>query len=156
MGRIEARMKELGIALPAKGLVPKANALLWKKSGNQVHLAGQGPAWDGEIVMTGRLGADMSTADGQKAARLCALNLLFHLRLACGGDLDKVTSCVMVQAYVRGTDDFAEQPLVVNGASDLFVQIFGDAGRHARTAVGVNGLPRDMPVEVQAIFEVAG
>ena len=154
MGRIEARLKELNIELPKKGLVPRANALLWKRSGNTIHLAGQGPAWDGEIIMQGRLGDNMTTEEGTKAAFLCGLNLLFHLRDACGGDLDKVTSCVMVQAYVRGTDDYAEQPLVVNGASDLFVQVFGDAGRHARTAVGVNGLPRDLPVEVQAIFEV--
>src|SRR5690606_37346478 len=103
---IDRRLKELDVQLPAKALVPRANALQWRRTGNLVFVSGQGPAWDGEIVMTGRLGDSMSVEKGQEAARLAALNVLFHLRQACDGDLDRVKCCVMVQAYVRCTDAF--------------------------------------------------
>jgi|SRR5579871_900461 len=155
MGQIEARLRELAIELPRRALVPRANALLWKRAGHLVFLAGQGPAWDGEIAMTGRLGAGLSVQQGQEAARLCMLNLLLQLREACAGDLDRVTSCVSITAYVRCTDEFADQPVVVNGASDLVVAVFGEAGRHTRTAVGCNALPRDIPVEISAVWEAA-
>jgi enamine deaminase RidA (YjgF/YER057c/UK114 family) len=156
MGRIEARLRELGIALPTEVLKPRARALAWKRAGNIVHLSGQGPIWNGNVAITGRCGADLPLAQAQEAARLCALNLLYHLRDACGGDLDQVAGCVMVQGYVRCTDDYADAPLVVNGASSLFIDVFGEAGLHARTAIGVNALPLDIPVEIQAVFEVLG
>jgi enamine deaminase RidA (YjgF/YER057c/UK114 family) len=155
MGKIEARIKELGIELPAKALVPRANAVNWKRSGSIVYLAGQGPAWDGEIVVIGRLGADITLEKAQQAARLCALNLVYHLRAALDGDLDRATSCLALAAFVRCTEEFRDQALVVNGASDVIIQIFGDAGRHTRTAVGVNALPRDMPVEISAVWEIS-
>jgi enamine deaminase RidA (YjgF/YER057c/UK114 family) len=156
MGHIEARMKAIGVELPAKALVPRANALLWKRSGNLIFLAGQGPAWDGEIIVTGRLGAGLSLEQGQYAARLCALNLLYQLREACGGDLDRATNCLALNGYVRCTENYADQPLVINGASTLIVEIFGEAGRHTRTAIGCNALPRDMPVEISAVWEGSG
>lgn len=148
-------MRELGIALPERALVPRANAVLWKRSGSLVFLAGQGPAWNGEIAITGRLGADLPLEEGQRAARLCMLNLLYQLRDACGGDLDRATACLSLTAYVRCTDDYRDQPLVVNGASNLVVEIFGEAGRHTRTAVGVNALPIDIPVEISAVWETS-
>jgi len=155
MGRIEARLKQLGIELPSEMLTPRAMAVPWKRSGNIVFLSGQGPIWNGKVAVTGRCGENLSLKQAQEAARLCALNLLYRLREACGGDLDRVTSCLMVQGYVRCTDDFNDAPLVVNGASALIVEVFGEAGRHARTAVGANALPLDIPVEVQAVFEIS-
>jgi enamine deaminase RidA (YjgF/YER057c/UK114 family) len=155
MGRIDGRLKELGIELPTELLKPRAKSARWKRSGNLVFLAGQGPVWNGKVVITGRCGADVALERGQEAARLCALNLLVLLREACGGDLDKVTSCLMVQGFIRCTDDYNDTPLVLNGASTVFIDVFGEAGMHARTAVGVNALPLDIPVEVQAIFEAA-
>jgi enamine deaminase RidA (YjgF/YER057c/UK114 family) len=156
MARIEARMRELGIALPAKALVGRANAIAWKRSGGLLFVSGQGPAWDAEIAITGRLGADLGLEEGRRAARLCALNILYHVSDALGGELDRVRGCLSVQAYVCCTDDFRDQPAVVNGASDLIVEIFGDAGRHTRTAIGSNSLPRGMPVEISAVWEVEG
>lgn len=155
MSRIEVRLKELGIQLPTERLVPRANAVHWRKSGNLVYVSGQGPFQDGKFVITGRLGKDLSVEQGREAARIAAINILAHLKDACAGDLDRVTGCIMVQGYVRCTDDFADAPLVINGASDLLVAVFGEAGRHARYAIGSNALPRDIPVEVGGIFEVA-
>ena len=154
MGRIEARLKELNLELPADRLVPRANAVHWRKSGNQVHVSGQGPFWGGKFVVTGRLGKDLTVDQGKEAAKIAALNIFAHLRDACDGDLDRVISCVMIQGYVRCTDEFAETPLVINGASDLIVAVLGESGRHARYAIGVNALPRDIPVEVGGLFEI--
>lgn len=155
MGRIESRLKELGIALPTETLVPRANAVHWRKTGNLVYVAGQGPFWGGKFVITGRLGKDLSVERGREAAKIAAINILGHLKDSCGGDLDRVQGCILLQGYVRCTDEFGDTPLVINGASDLFVDVFGDAGRHARYAVGSNALPREIPVEVGGIFEVA-
>ena len=155
MGRIESRIKELGIELPTELLKPRANAVPWKKSGNLVFLAGQGPMWNGKVAISGRCGDDLSLEKAQEAARLCVLNLICVLREACGGDLDRVVTCLMVQGYVKCTDEYNDTPLVINGASNVIVDIFGEAGRHARTAVGVNALPLGIPVEVQAIFEIS-
>jgi len=155
VGRIDARLKELGIQLPTERLVPRANALHWRKSGNMVYVAGQGPFWDGRFVITGRLGKDLSLEQGREAAKIAAINILGHLKDACEGDLDRVRGCIMVQGFVRCTDEFDDTPLVINGASDLFVDVFGEAGRHARYAVGSNALPRSIPVEVGGIFEIS-
>jgi enamine deaminase RidA (YjgF/YER057c/UK114 family) len=154
MGRIESRLVELGIELPTELLRPRARSLGWRRSGQIAFLAGQGPIWNGAVAITGRCGADLSLERAQEAARLCALNLLVVLKEACGGDLDKVTACLMVQGYIRCIDSYNDTPLVLNGASDVFIDVFGEAGMHARTAVGVNALPLDIPIEVQAVFEV--
>jgi enamine deaminase RidA (YjgF/YER057c/UK114 family) len=125
-------------------------------AGNLVFLSGQVPAENGVRKYIGKLGRDLSIEDGQKAAQLAALNLLARLKLACGGDLDRVARCVKLVGFVNATPEFADQPKVINGASDLMVRIFGDAGRHARSAIGVGSLPFGVGVEVEAVFELRG
>lgn len=154
MGKIESRLKELGVELPADRLVPRANAVHWRQSGNLVYVSGQGPFWGGKFIVTGRLGKDLSVEQGREAARIAALNIIGHLKDACRGDLDRVAACIMLQAFVRCTDEFDDAPLVANGASDLIVAVFGEAGRHARYAIGSNALPRNIPVEVGGVFEI--
>jgi enamine deaminase RidA (YjgF/YER057c/UK114 family) len=152
-GRIEARLKQLGIELPQPS-APVANYVPYTVSGNLVVVSGQLCVWNGERRFVGKLGAGIGIADGQQAARLCALNVLAHLRAACGGDLDRVRRCLRLGGFVNCTPDFTEMPQVVNGASDLMVELFGDIGRHARAAVGVSSLPGGVAVEVEAIFEI--
>jgi enamine deaminase RidA (YjgF/YER057c/UK114 family) len=149
-------LKQLGLQLPTEKLVLRANAVHWRKAGGMVYVAGQGPFWAGKFVITGRLGKDLSVAQGREAAKIAAINILGHLKDACEGDLDRVRGCIMLQGFVRCTDEFDDTPLVINGASDLIVDVFGEAGRHARYAVGSNALPRSIPVEVGGIFEVSG
>ena len=153
-GRIEARLKELGVALPTPP-APAANYVPFTVAGNLVFVAGQIPFVDGEIRHKGRLGAEMSVEEGRQAARVCALNVLAQAKAACGGDLDRIRRCLKVVGFVACVDGFDRQPEVMNGASDLFVEVLGEAGRHARSAVGANALPRDVAVEVEAIFEIA-
>ena len=153
-GRIEARLKELGIVLPTPP-APAANYVPYTVGGNLVFIAGQIPFVDGEIKHRGRLGAEVSVEDGRTIARICALNVLAQAKAACGGDLDKVKRCLKVVGFVSCVDGFDRQPEVMNGASDLFVEVLGEAGRHARSAVGTNALPRNVPVEVEAVFEIA-
>jgi enamine deaminase RidA (YjgF/YER057c/UK114 family) len=152
-GRIEARLKELGIELPQPS-EPVANYVPFTISGSLVFIAGQVCQWNGEFRFVGKLGAGIGVADGQQAARLCALNILAHLRVACGGDLDRVRRCLRLGGFVNCTPEFTDMPQVVNGASDLMVEVFGDSGRHARAAVGVSALPGGVAVEVDAIFEI--
>jgi len=152
-GKIEARLTELGITLP-EGTVPQANYVPYTISGNLVFISGQVAMLGGEVI-TGKLGANVDIETGQKAARVCALNLISHLKSACGGDLDRVTQCLKLGGFVQGTPDFTGAPIVVNGASDLMVDVFGDAGRHARFAVAVACLPLDTAVEVDGVFEIA-
>jgi enamine deaminase RidA (YjgF/YER057c/UK114 family) len=152
-GSIEARLAELGVELPEPG-APVANYVPYAISGNIVFIAGQLCVWNGERRFVGKLGAGVSIADGQQAARLCALNILAHVRVACGGDLDRVRRCVRLGGFVNCTPDFTDMPQVINGASDLMVELFGDNGRHARAAVGVSSLPGGVAVEVEAIFEI--
>ena len=111
--------------------------------------------WGGKAEYVGKLGREISVEYGQKAARLCALNILTHLKTACGGDLDRVKRVLRLGGFVNSTPDFTQMPQVVNGASDLMVEVFGDAGRHARAAVGVASLPLGVAVEVEAMFEIA-
>jgi enamine deaminase RidA (YjgF/YER057c/UK114 family) len=151
-GRIEARLEELGITLPAAS-IPQANYVPYVVTGNLVFIAGQIPIRDGNII-TGKLGDDADLATGQKAARLCALNLISQLRAACGGDLDSMVRVVKLGGFVNATPDFTDPPQVMNGASDLIVEIFGDSGRHARFAVAVACLPRGSAVEVDGVFEI--
>ena len=153
-GRIEARLKELGIDLPQPG-APVANYVPFAISGKLVFIAGQISQWNGELRHVGKLGGGVSIEEGQQAARLCGLNLLAHLRVACGGDLDRATRCLRLGGFVNCTPDFTAMPQVVNGASDLMVDVFGDAGKHARAAVGVTSLPGGVAAEVEALFEIA-
>jgi len=153
-GRIEARLKELGIELP-KASAPAANYVPWVVTGNQVFISGQVPFWNGELTSIGRLGDDFEIEDGQKTARICALNIIAQLRVACDGDLDRVTRIVKLGCFVNCTADFTKHPVVANGASDLMVEIFGDAGRHARFAVGTNVLPMGVAVEVDCVAEIS-
>ena len=150
---IDARLKELGITLssPPK---PVASYVPYTISGNLVFISGQVPFQDGALKYVGKLGADFSVGMGQAAAQLCAINVLSVLKLACGGDLDKVVRCVKLNVFVNATPDYDKQPEVANGASDLFAALFGEAGKHARAAVGMGSLPRGVAVEVDAIFEI--
>jgi enamine deaminase RidA (YjgF/YER057c/UK114 family) len=152
-GRIEARLKELGIELPQTA-APVANYVPFTISGAIVVVSGQICVWNGERRFVGKLGAGIPLADGQQAARLCALNILAHLQVACSGDLDRVRRILRLGGFVNCTPDFTEMPQVVNGASDLMVEVFGDRGRHARAAVGVSSLPGGVAVEVEAIAEI--
>lgn len=152
--RIAARLKELGIQLP-RPAAPVANYVPFAISGPLVFIAGQICQWQGELRFLGKLGADIGIAEGRDAARLCGLNILAHLSVACGGDLDRVRRCLRLGGFVNCTPDFTDMPQVVNGASDLMVEVFGDIGRHARAAVGVTSLPAGVAVEVEATFEIA-
>jgi enamine deaminase RidA (YjgF/YER057c/UK114 family) len=153
MSIIDARLKELGITLfsPPK---PVAAYVPYTISGNLVFVSGQVPFQDGALKYVGKLGADFSIEMGQAAAQLCAINILSVLKVACGGDLDKVVRCLKVNVFVNATPDYDKQPEVANGASDLFAAVFGEAGKHARAAVGMGSLPRGVAVEVDAIFEI--
>jgi len=152
-GRIDDRLKELGIELPEPSK-PGANYVPAVRTGNLIFLTGQLAQWNGERRFIGKLGREFGVEEGQQAARLCALNLVAHLRAALDGDLDRVVRCVRIAGYVNSVPDFVAQSQVINGASDLFVEIFADAGRHTRMAVGVSALPYDVAVEVEAVFEV--
>jgi enamine deaminase RidA (YjgF/YER057c/UK114 family) len=153
-GKIDARLKELGIELP-QASAPVANYVPYTIAGNLVLVSGQVTLWGGKVEYIGKLGREIGIEDGQKAARLCALNILTHLKNACGGDLDRVKRVVRLGGFVNCTPEFVDQPQVVNGASNLMAEVFGDAGRHARAAVGVASLPFGVAVEVEAMFEIA-
>jgi len=152
-GRIEERLKQLGLELP-RSAAPVANYVPFVRSGDLLFIAGQICQWNGERRFVGKLGREITVEQGQEAAKLCALNILAHVKTALDGDLDRVLRCVRLGAFVNGTDDFTEQPQVANGASNLMVELLGDAGRHARAAVGVNALPGGVAVEIDAVFEV--
>jgi enamine deaminase RidA (YjgF/YER057c/UK114 family) len=153
MQSYEDRIRELSIELPVPS-TPGANYVQFARTGNLVFLTGQLSQWNGERRFVGKLGRDFDVEEGRQAARLCALNLLAHLRTALDGNLDRVVRCLRVAGYVNSTPDFTGQSQVINGASDLFVEIFGEAGKHTRMAVGVSALPYDVAVEVEALFEV--
>jgi enamine deaminase RidA (YjgF/YER057c/UK114 family) len=153
-GKIDARLKELGLELPA-ATAPIANYVPFTRAGNIVVVSGQVSVRNGKAEFVGKLGAGMTVADAQQGAKLCALNILAHLKTACDGDLDKVKRVLRLGGFVNCTPDFTDMPQVVNGASDLMVAVFGDAGKHARAAVGVSSLPLGVSVEVEAMFELA-
>ena len=150
---IDKRLKELGIELPQPSK-PGANYVPYVRTGNLLFITGQLSQWNGERRFIGKLGREYQVGEGLQAARLCALNVIAHARAALDGDLGRVVRCVRIAGYVNCVPDFAGQSQVMNGASDVFVEIFGDAGRHARMAVGVSALPYDVAVEVEAVFEV--
>jgi enamine deaminase RidA (YjgF/YER057c/UK114 family) len=152
-GRVDAKLKSLGIVLPGVS-TPVANYIPYTCTGTLVFVAGQICQVDGKPMCIGKVGADVDLKTAQNAARVCALNILGVLKAACGGDLDRVVRCLRLGGFVNAGPGFTDVPLVVNGASDLIVEIFGDAGRHARTAVGVAELPRNVSVEIDGIFEI--
>jgi len=156
MSKIEQRLLELGITLPPAP-APAANYVPYVRTGNLVMISGQvcfGP--DGKLAERhkGKLGREVSEEMGKDAARVCGLNLIAQLK-ACVGDLDTVVRCVRLGGFVNVMPDYAAIPAIINGASDLMVEVFGEAGRHARAAVGVAELPFDCAVEIDAIFEIA-
>ena len=153
-GTIEKKLADVGIELP-KVATPLANYVGSVRSGNLLYVSGQlcfGP--DGKLAAIGKLGGGVSVEDGQKAARACAINLLAQIKAAVG-DLDKVSRVVRLGGFIASAPTFLDGPKVMNGASDLIVEAFGDKGRHARTTVGVAVLPLDAAVEVEGVFEIA-
>ena len=144
-------LNRLGITLP-DAPAPAANYVPYVVAGNMVYVSGQLPLVDGKLSVTGHVGKNVSTEEAAGQARLCAINLLAQLKAACGGDLSRVKQVVKLGGFVACKDDFTDQPEVINGASDLMVEVFGDAGRHARFAVGSNTLPRGTCVEVEGTF----
>ncbi len=149
---IEKRIEELGITLPLSS-PPKAMYIPVCRTGNLLFVAGQIPSVNGEILHPGHVGEEITLEEGQEAARACIINMLSAIRGEIG-DLDKVVRFVKLQAFVSSKTGFTQQHIVVNAASQLLYDIFGEPGRHARTAVGVNQLPMDAPVEIEAIVEV--
>ena len=152
-GRVEARLAELNIALPTVS-PPAFNYVPTVQSGSMLYVSGQVPVLNGAFQHQGKLGAGVSVAQGQAAARLCALTILAQAQAALGS-LDRVVRVVKLVGFVNCDPSFGEQPKVVNGASDLMVEVLGDKGRHARSAVGMAALPFDVSVEVEAVLEVA-
>jgi len=152
-GTVDKRLAELGITLPTPA-APAANYVPFVQSGNLLFVSGQITMMDGDLKYVGTVGDDLSTDDGYQAARICAINLLAQVKIACGGDLDRVNRVVKLGGFVNCTADFTNQPKVINGASDLLGEVFGDAGKHARFAVGAPSLPLGIAVEVDGIFEI--
>lgn len=151
--RIATRLAELGIVLPAAN-APSADYVPAKRAGALLFISGQVPRTNGKDIYVGKVGRDLSLAEGQQAARLCGINILAQLHAALDGDLDRVVGCVRIGGFVNAEPDFGDQPKVINGVSGLMVEVFGEAGRHARAAIGCASLPRGVAVEVEAIFEV--
>lgn len=153
MHEVEKKLKEMGIVLDA-GPEPMANYVSVQKAGDLWFFSGAGPFENGKVSVTGRLGETLTTEEGYQAARLAGVNLLAVLKRELGGDWDRLEQIVKVQAFVSSAADFYEQPLVINGVSDLFAEVLGDRGRHARTAVAANVLPFQIPLEVEMIVKV--
>tara|TARA_X000000368_G_scaffold279150_1_gene221457 strand:+ start:228 stop:689 length:462 start_codon:yes stop_codon:yes gene_type:complete len=149
----ENKIKELNIILP-DAKAPVGSYVATKISGNLLYVSGQiSMSATGELIK-GKVGKELSTDDGYKAAERCGLSIVAQVKKACNDDLSKIKSCVKLTGYVNSTEDFIEQPKVINGASDLIASIFGDAGMHTRAAVSTNSLPLGVSVEVDAIFEL--
>jgi enamine deaminase RidA (YjgF/YER057c/UK114 family) len=152
MNIIDKKLLDLGIIIPSAPK-PAANYIPYVISNNLIFIAGQVPFENGKIKHTGKVGDNVDINKAKSIARICGLNIISVLKDALEGDLSKVTKCVKLGIFVACTNDFHNQPEVANGASDLMVEIFGEKGKHARFAVGTNSLPRNVPVEVDAIFE---
>ena len=150
---IEKKLAAMNIALPPSS-APVANYVHYVLSGNMVFISGQLPMKDGKALASGQVGKGCTVEEAQAAARQCGINMLSHLKVACGGDLSRVKRCVKLGVFVNSGADFTDQPKVANGASDFIVEVFGDAGKHARAAVGVSQLPFGVAVEVDGIFEI--
>ena len=150
----EAKLAELGLTLP-KPPAAAGSYVPTVRTGHLLFCAGTICLVNGQMTHTGQVGKEQTVESGKKAAEVCALNTLANIRAALGS-LDQVTRVVMVNGFVNAIDGFADSPAVINGASDLFLRVFGDAGKHARAAVAVNGLPRGSTTEVQVLVEVKG
>lgn len=151
MGRIDQRLDELGLTLPPPW-TPRGAFLPFHRDGHLVFLSGQICEWDGKVTCTGPVGpGGLDIATAQAAAKVCALNLLYTMRMACDGDLDRVGTVLRLGGFVNCVPGFGDSPAVINGATQVFIDVFGEAGRHARTAVGVSGLPGNAAVEVDAV-----
>jgi enamine deaminase RidA (YjgF/YER057c/UK114 family) len=148
---IETRLRELGIVLPAMP-TPVANYLPYRMTGNRLYLSGQGPGTEAGVYSLGKVGTDVTVEQAIVDARLCGLRLLGVAKVALGS-LDRVTQVVKLLGLVNGAPEFGEHPRVINGCSDLFVEVLGEKGRHARSAMGAGSLPRNMTVEIEAILE---
>jgi enamine deaminase RidA (YjgF/YER057c/UK114 family) len=147
------KLAALGLELPAAA-APVANYVGYTISGKTVYISGQLPFKEGKVICVGKLGAGVSLDDGYAAGRQCGLNILAHLQAACGGDLDRVARVLRLGGFVNSTPEFIDAPKCVNGASDLMVAVFGDAGRHARAAVCVASLPAGAAIEIEAVVEL--
>lgn len=153
MSSIQSRLESLGIQLPTPPQAV-ANYVPYMTTGNLVIISGQLPMIAGNVAFKGKVGQDLTLEQGQEAARQCAINILTQLNMACEGDLTRVKNCLRLGGFVNCLPDYTDQPKVINGASDLMVAVFGEAGRHARAAVGVNALPLGAAVEVEAMFSL--
>ena len=153
MSKIEQRLKEMGTTLPDPPK-PVASYVPYTIAGKLVAISGQIPIGPEGPRYIGRLGAGLSLEDGKAAAKLCALNLIAQLKMACDGNLDRARRCLRLGVFVNATADFIQHPEIANGASDFIVQLMGDDGRHARAAVGASSLPRGVAVEVEGLFEI--
>lgn len=149
METTEKKLQEMGISLPTPP-TPGGNYLPWRMAGNQLYLAGVIAVRDGEMTHTGQLGANQTVESGYEAARVCALNVLAGIKGALGS-LDRVDAILYMSGYVNAVAGFEQSPQVINGASDFFVEVFGEKGKHARAAVAVAGLPKNSSVELQAV-----
>ena len=147
------KIKELDITLP-KAANPVGSYLATKIVGKLLYISGQISMNENGELIKGKLGKELTTKDGYEAAKRCALSILAQARKACNDDLNKIKSCIKLTGFVNSTDDFTEQPKVINGASDLISSVFGDAGMHTRAAISTNSLPLGVSVEVDAIFEI--
>lgn len=152
---VEERLARLGIELPDP-VAPVATYVPYVVTGNLVFISGQVPVKDGKLAYRGKVGDTYDLEQAKGVARLVGLNILAVAKAACDGDLEKVSRCVKLGGFVNCTPDFDQQPAVINGASDLMVEVLGEKGRHARFAVGANVLPFDVPVEIDAVFEIEG
>lgn len=152
-GKIEAKLAELGITLP-EAPAPAANYVPYVISGDLVYVSGQ-ISMDNSGLITGKLGADFTVEQGAAAAKVCAINLLSQVKAACGGDLDRLVRVVKLGGFVNSTDEFTDQPTVINGCSDFMVEALGDKGRHARSAVSSPSLPLGVAVEIDGIFQIS-
>jgi enamine deaminase RidA (YjgF/YER057c/UK114 family) len=151
---VEDRLTELNIVLPTPP-APVASYVPYVVSGTNLYISGQVTLTPEGLKYVGTVGKELSIEDGKAAARLCALNAVAQAKAACGGDLERIKRVVKLTVFVNSLAGFSQQPEVANGASDLFVEIFGEAGKHARSAVGAVSLPRNVATEVEAIFEIA-
>lgn len=151
---IDSRLAALGITLP-EAAAPAANYVPYVISGNLLYLSGQLPMEGGKVAVLGLVGSDVALPDAQRAAELCAINILAQAKSALGGDLSRITRVIKLNGFVASAPGFVEQHLVINGASNLIANVLGEAGKHARAAVGMAALPLNASVEIDAILEIA-
>ena len=151
--KIDEKIKNLKLILP-EAKAPVGSYVATKKVGNLLYISGQISINEKGELIKGKIGKELSTNDGYEAAKYCGLGIIAQAKQACNGDLSKIKSCIRLTGFVNSTDDFTEQPKVINGASDLIVLLFGDNGMHTRAAVSTNSLPLGVSVEVDAIFEL--